>query len=58
VRRFPPALRWGLLGLLMLALAYPVGTLAWRHLLDDPGPLSRRATSSCRTAAWPKSPIR
>jgi UPF0755 protein len=41
VRRFPPALRWGLLGLLMLALAYPAGTLAWRHLLDDPGPLEQ-----------------
>jgi UPF0755 protein len=40
VRRFLPALRWGLLGLLLLALAYPAGLLGWRHLLDDPGPLT------------------
>jgi UPF0755 protein len=41
VRRFPPALRWGLLGLLLLALVYPAGMLAWRHLLDEPGPLDQ-----------------
>ncbi len=41
MRRVPPALRWGLLGLLLLALAYPAGVLAWRHLLDDPGPLEQ-----------------
>jgi UPF0755 protein len=39
-RRFPRSLRWALLGLLLLALAYPAGLLAWRHLLDDPGPLA------------------
>jgi UPF0755 protein len=41
VRRFPPALRWGLLALLALGFAYPAGTLAWRRLLDDPGPLEQ-----------------
>jgi cell division protein YceG involved in septum cleavage len=39
MRAVVPALRWALLGLVLLGAAGWGGTAAWRHLLDDPGPL-------------------
>jgi UPF0755 protein len=39
MRGIVPALRWALLGLAVLGAAAWGGSLAWRHLLDDPGPL-------------------